>query len=66
MVKTFLKLGIPAAITNFLDQMGQTVTQLVFAGTLEDPINLAAVGLAVSVSACVIYAVLIGLNTAQY
>ena len=65
MVKTFLELGVPASISNLLEIAGLTVTQIIFAGTLEDPINLAAVGLASTVCMMMVFSVLIGLNTAQ-
>ena len=65
MIKTFLKLAVPASITMLLDMAGFTVIPLIFAATLEDHINLAVVGLASTFSSIMVMSVLIGLNTAQ-
>ena len=65
MLKTFLKLAIPATITNLLGFTSTSITQIIFAGTLTDPMNVAVVGLASTFCTIMVHSIMIGLNNAQ-
>ena len=64
MFVTFLKIAVPAIVTNLIG-FATVVTNGVFAGRMDEPIKLASVGLA---SVCVnlmVLSILLGLNCAQ-
>ena len=60
----FLKLAVPNIITNLVGFLC-SVTLIVFAGRMEDPINVAVVGLCNACCAIMANSLLIGLNCAQ-
>ena len=64
MLSIFLKIAVPSILTNIL-AFASVVTNTIFAGTLEDPINLAVVGLAGTCVSIMVQSVMIGLNSAQ-
>lgn len=64
MTSLFCKLAVPAVFTNVLSFLTLLVNA-VFAGQMEDPAKLAAVGLSGVVVAMMMLSLLIGLNSAQ-
>ena len=60
----FLKLSIPAILTNFLFCMCNVIL-VIFASLLDDPIYVAVVGLTWTSVNLMIFSLLIGLNSAQ-
>ena len=60
----FLKLVVPAILTNVVGH-SSIVTNSVFAGRLNDPIKLAAVGLSNVCCNILVCSIMIGLNSAQ-
>jgi multidrug resistance protein, MATE family len=64
MLSLFLKIAVPSMCTNVL-AFGTVVTNTIFAGTLEDPINLAVVGLTGTCIVLMFQSFMIGLNSAQ-
>mmetsp|Transcript_17372 Transcript_17372/g.20590 ORF Transcript_17372/g.20590 Transcript_17372/m.20590 type:complete len:128 (-) Transcript_17372:1175-1558(-) len=64
MIKVFLKLSIPNIVTNLLAFLCN-VTLVVFAGRMDDPINVAVVGLCGTCCAVMAKSLMIGLNCAQ-
>lgn len=64
MFLTFGKLAAPAIVTNILSFMCN-INMVIFAGRMEDPINVAVIGLAISCTAIMMLAIMIGLNMAQ-
>ena len=62
--KNFIKLAVPIIITNMLSYMSN-LTLVLFSGRMEDPINVAVVGLGVSFSAVLMLSFFIGLNVGQ-
>ena len=64
MIKTFAKLAVPSIITGVL-AFFCSITMVLFAARMPDPINVAVVGLASACCAVMMLAVLIGMNTAQ-
>ena len=64
MFKTFLRIALPAMLTN-LSSMTTVIVSYMFAGHMNDPVKLAAIGLAFSVNSILVLSLLIGLNAAQ-
>ena len=64
MFKLFLKLAIPAILTN-LSQMTTLIVSYIFAGQMTDSLQLAALGLAFSCNSIMVLWFLIGMNSAQ-
>ena len=64
MLSIFMKIALPSVFTNILG-FATVVCNTIFAGTLEDPINLAVVGLAGTCAAVLVLSIMIGLNSAQ-
>ena len=64
MFLTFAKLVVPAILTNVMFFVCQ-IAMLIFAGTLEDPVYVAVVGLTGTTCAIMVLSLLIGLNSAQ-
>ena len=64
MLSVFLKLAVPAVLTNLMDH-AIAVTNEVIAGRMDDPEKLASVGLATSTCHLMILSLLIGINAAQ-
>ena len=60
----FLKLAIPSILTNLLAFV-TVVTNGVLAGQMEDPVNLAVVGLSGTCCGVLVQSIMIGLNSAQ-
>ena len=63
MLKTFLKIALPAMMTN-LTGMTSVIVSYAFAGNMDDPVKLASLGLTFSVNAMLVFSLLIGLNAA--
>ena len=64
MVSLFNKITIPAVLTNLLFY-ATIINDNIFAGHMEDPKNLAVVGLTNTCSQIMVHLLLIGLNSAQ-
>ena len=64
MISIFNKITIPAVLTNLLFY-ATIINDNVFAGHMEDPVNLAVVGLTNTCSQVMVHLLLIGLNAAQ-
>ena len=64
MLTIFLKLAVPAVLTN-LASYACGVTNQVFAGRMGDPEKLAGVGLATATCSMMMLTLMIGLNAAQ-
>ena len=60
----FGRLAAPAIVTNILSFMCN-INMVIFAGRMDDPINVAVIGLAISCTAIMMLAIMIGLNMAQ-
>ena len=63
MLKMFLKLALPAIVTNLMT-IGTLLINSLFAGHLNDPVKLAAVGLCNIMCNIMILAIMFGLNAA--
>ena len=63
-LSTFIKLAIPAILTNLLIVVSNMVL-IVYAGMLDDPKYLAVVGLTFTCGNMMIMSLMIGLNSAQ-
>ena len=61
---TFSRLAIPNIFTNLMNKLGGTIA-LIYAGRLDDSTNVAVIGLAWNFIAIFLFAVCIGLNSAQ-
>ena len=64
MFLTFLKLSIPAILTNILYMLCNMLLTI-YAGLLDDPIYVAVVGLNWTCTCLMIFSIMIGLNAAQ-
>lgn len=64
MLLQFIKLALPSILTNVLAFVSNIVI-IVFAGQLDDPIYVAAIGLSLSFNVVMISSLMIGLNAAQ-
>ena len=64
MLLTFLKLAIPAILTNIIYSLCHMVL-IIYAGLLDDPIYVAVIGLNWTFSCLMIFSIMIGLNAAQ-
>lgn len=62
--RTFLRLTIPAILTNVLFTMCNVIL-LIYAGLIDDPIYVAVVGITGTLANFMILSILIGLNGAQ-
>lgn len=63
MFKLFIKLAVPAILTNVIGFLS-TVINAIFAGRMNDPAQLAAVGLANVTTVIMIMSFLLGINAA--
>ena len=63
MVKIFLKLALPAMVTNVMIHASFFIN-IYFAGRLDDPVKLAAVGMTNVICNIVILPIMLGLNAA--
>ena len=63
MVGLFCKLTIPAISTNIMDSLTEIVSAI-YAGQMNDPVKLAAVGLANVCFTILFKSVMLGLNSA--
>ena len=64
MFKMFIKLALPAIFTNVMGFVTY-LTNSVFAGRMNDPTKLAAVGLSGTVCGLMVLSVILGINFAQ-
>ena len=64
MLTMFLKIAVPAVVTNIIG-ITTMIVNTFFAGHMDDPINLAAVGLSNTCCIMFVLSLLIGLNVAQ-
>ena len=64
LIKEFLKLAVPSIITNMLGFMLIT-TNSIYAGILEDPLVLAAVGIGNVCCVIIVLTMFVGINSAQ-
>lgn len=59
----FLRLAVPAMITNLVGQV-TIITNAVFAGRMNDPTKLATVGLSNTICNMTVLSLLMGINSA--
>ena len=64
MFRTFIRIALPAMLTN-LSAFTTVIVAYTFTGHMNDPVKLAALGLAYSVNSMLVVNLLIGLNAAQ-